>query len=482
MKLRVAFRNNMLKLVKSNFTIYRIILIAAIIFFEVDMRPRSYFINTPNALQNIIIRDVALLFIIPLVMSLIALFITYLYDRKKEKDLDEGYYRDIIKKVTPVELTYIDDYCIEHKKDFIATILELQLKKKIEVTDTNIKIIDETSNGLTNHEALVLKELKKNNKKDFSFIRKSFKEKLKSPLVLLIIFLLYTIIVPIFLTEDIQFIAYLIVILITLPIVLIKVIPIILNALFDALTEKPLKQIVKDKLFSQKVTDKSKFRESLIKDLDKSKLIDTNKEEKLYKLTHKMNMYKNIAMICLPILLAILASEDEQIFLFIGFFGIMIPLIIKFIRLYYKLVIEKIPRIKNKILYFIALIFAWYGMSIISGLAAMIPFGAMFLAEQDDFLLILVTILKYIMAVILIAFEIISSYLIITNQKLSKKGKEIKTKLIGIKMFLADYSSMKEKELNEAYLWDEYIIYAIVLNQNKKINRKIKKLLKNGVI
>ena len=156
--MKVAFRNNMIRLVKSNFTVFRFILIGIVIFFEFDPDLTSLF--------DIAIKNISLLFIIPLIISLIALFTTYFYDRKKEKELNEGYYRDIIEKISPVELTYIDDYCIESEKDFIATVLELQLKKKVEITESAIKIINENVEDLTNHEKFVLKELKNNTPKE----------------------------------------------------------------------------------------------------------------------------------------------------------------------------------------------------------------------------------------------------------------------------------------------------------------------------
>ena len=50
------------------------------------------------------------------------------YVYKKE---NENYYRDIIKNVSPSQLSYIDDYGIEYKKDVIASILMLHLKKEL---------------------------------------------------------------------------------------------------------------------------------------------------------------------------------------------------------------------------------------------------------------------------------------------------------------------------------------------------------------
>ena len=56
--MKVAFRNNMIRLVKSNFTVFRFILIGIVIFFEFDPDLTSLF--------DIAIKNISLFFIIPL--------------------------------------------------------------------------------------------------------------------------------------------------------------------------------------------------------------------------------------------------------------------------------------------------------------------------------------------------------------------------------------------------------------------------------
>lgn len=63
--------------------------------------------------------------------------------------------------------------------------------------------------------------------------------------------------------------------------------------------------------------------------------------------------------------------------------------------------------------------------------------------------------------------------------KLTPKGNEIRLKLTGLKLFLKDYSDMKNKELQELELWDEYLIYSVILNDNKKIQKKLYKMIQN---
>lgn len=52
---------------------------------------------------------------------------------------------------------------------------------------------------------------------------------------------------------------------------------------------------------------------------------------------------------------------------------------------------------------------------------------------------------------------------------LTDKGKEIHEKLEGLKHFLKDFSSLDEREKKEIVLWNDYLIYSVMFNQNKKI-------------
>lgn len=128
---RFGIRSNMIRLIKSNFNLYRIILIGLIILGEIS----SYRWNrdfTKSDEVNIVIKNILILFLIPLILSIILMFVMYLKDKIEKGKISNEYYREIIKKVTPVELSYIDDYDIELKKDVVATLLQLQLKRKIE--------------------------------------------------------------------------------------------------------------------------------------------------------------------------------------------------------------------------------------------------------------------------------------------------------------------------------------------------------------
>lgn len=50
----------------------------------------------------------------------------------------------------------------------------------------------------------------------------------------------------------------------------------------------------------------------------------------------------------------------------------------------------------------------------------------------------------------------------------TNKGEEINEKLEGIKNYLKDYSVMHERNENSLELWEDYLIYSVIFNQNEK--------------
>lgn len=57
----------------------------------------------------------------------------------------------------------------------------------------------------------------------------------------------------------------------------------------------------------------------------------------------------------------------------------------------------------------------------------------------------------------------------------TEKGEEINKKIDGLRNFLKEYSLMSERELNEINLWDEYLIYSILFDQNEKAKEELYK-------
>lgn len=70
------------------------------------------------------------------------------------------YYRDILKKYSPAELSYTDDFNIDYSKDIIATLLSLKLKKKITITNNFVNVIDFNDVGLRKTEKYILECIK----------------------------------------------------------------------------------------------------------------------------------------------------------------------------------------------------------------------------------------------------------------------------------------------------------------------------------
>jgi len=73
---------------------------------------------------------------------------------------DKEYYREILKKYSPEELSYIDDFKINVRREIVVILLNLKLKQKIEINDNQITIIDSNEDGLKKAEKFVLQNIK----------------------------------------------------------------------------------------------------------------------------------------------------------------------------------------------------------------------------------------------------------------------------------------------------------------------------------
>lgn len=453
---KLGFRNNMIRLVKSNFSIYRICLTLIMIFYEIESKPNSYFINTEYGIYKIIIRDVMFLVLVPLIISIILMVIIYLKDKIDNENIQEGYYRDIIKEVTPVELSYVDDYTIELENDIVATLLELQLKRKIEFRDQKIVVVDNTlSNDLSFHEKYILHGLitknifeKDNIYNKYGTVRKEilqhwkkFKKDIKKQEQIKIIFILIIIMVLHALAGD------------NGPIYFAFLLFGTVYFLIKKLTNRPLKK---------KKTMSDEFSETIIKDLKRSNILKKEKEET----GNKYQKFKNIFICVFTMIFIIFGSGDEELiywFLVFNIYIIGILLIIKAVK-------KPLRKIKP-ILTVIKILVLGHATVFVVLFTILLPE----LINDNQELIILV--FKHLLLIAAIIFIVSEFYIIINKRELSKKGKELKSKLLGIKLFLKDYSDMKSKGLNEVNLWDEYIIYAVILNNNKKIKKEIKKCL-----
>lgn len=81
----------------------------------------------------------------------------------------------------------------------------------------------------------------------------------------------------------------------------------------------------------------------------------------------------------------------------------------------------------------------------------------------------------------LIVFVVFGSYAILLglmDEKMCLKtelGKELYLKLLGLKNFLKDFGSFDDKLLKEIHLWEDYLLYAIILNCSFSLDKEMKK-------
>ena len=55
----------------------------------------------------------------------------------------------------------------------------------------------------------------------------------------------------------------------------------------------------------------------------------------------------------------------------------------------------------------------------------------------------------------------------------NKKARNINKKLEGLRKYVKDFSQLSESQYNEIVLWEDYLIYSVILGQNSKIVKEI---------
>lgn len=53
----------------------------------------------------------------------------------------------------------------------------------------------------------------------------------------------------------------------------------------------------------------------------------------------------------------------------------------------------------------------------------------------------------------------------------TQKGYELYSRIVGLKNYIKDFSTLSEKELKEIEIWEDYLIYAIIFNNTSKLNK-----------
>ncbi len=55
----------------------------------------------------------------------------------------------------------------------------------------------------------------------------------------------------------------------------------------------------------------------------------------------------------------------------------------------------------------------------------------------------------------------------------NKKAKDINLKLEGLRKYIKDYSLLNQKDFNNITIWEDYLIYSVILGQNSKIVNEV---------
>lgn len=133
------------------------------VFFLMGILTNDEFGTLPIQTKIIIALGLVFSSFLPLLFYYLIFKISYI---KGKKDVIEGclsiddfhkseqYFRDILSKYDPIELSYIDDFDINFPKDIIVVLLSLKNKDKIDFEDN--KIVIKNEDNLTNAQRYVM--------------------------------------------------------------------------------------------------------------------------------------------------------------------------------------------------------------------------------------------------------------------------------------------------------------------------------------
>lgn len=102
---------------------------------------------------------------------------------------------------------------------------------------------------------------------------------------------------------------------------------------------------------------------------------------------------------------------------------------------------------------------------------------------QNDILSVILILIQFacILAIPIIrnstiAYAIMNS---INPYVRSKRAQEINEMLEGLKNYLQDYSNMKDKSAEELIIWENYLIYSVIFNQNTDLIEEYESIINN---
>lgn len=90
-------------------------------------------------------------------------------------------------------------------------------------------------------------------------------------------------------------------------------------------------------------------------------------------------------------------------------------------------------------------------------------FGMMFCLRKNIYAIMIVLIISVINFI---------TYRNSKKQIFTEKGKEEYRKVLGLKIYIKDYSIMEKRDMDEVVLWDDYLIYATAFGIPNKVTDK----------
>ncbi len=193
-KLLSMIRRNILKIITACFWIYVVISFIGLTQ-ECIATPEFSRFSAQNSNFAIIMYIIEYWFKFNFLFILVYISIKLAVRKFKKERLSKidfinykGYYRDILEKYSPAELSYIDNFEISPKNDIPATLLSLKLKGKISFDEYNEQIVIENDNvdDLSGNEILVFYSIingKVSYLDDSTFIKKVKEDALKNNLL-----------------------------------------------------------------------------------------------------------------------------------------------------------------------------------------------------------------------------------------------------------------------------------------------------------
>lgn len=115
---------------------------------------------------NLLISIILMLIALILILAVYYFVIKLATKRARKDDMskidfskDKEYYREILEKYTPAELSYIDDFKVDYKREIVSTIMNLELKRIIEIKNGKIEIINSNKENLRKTEKYILENI-----------------------------------------------------------------------------------------------------------------------------------------------------------------------------------------------------------------------------------------------------------------------------------------------------------------------------------